>query len=156
MKNLVTALVCLCTLVSFNSCEVNNSTSGFPVQMEQDSAEFVLAKKALQLVYDGNADSLKQLFIVDVVKEANAEQWHQVMTAWKSAMDGGSYPPDSLISVSKQYHKTVFKETNLKKFTFPFINEEQPKNSCYFEVSVSDNKLHGLTVTTGSKFIEKG
>ncbi len=154
MKHFFTSLICLCTLISFNSCEVSNTSSGLPIQMEQDSTDLILAKKALSFIHEGNADSLKVLFIDDAVKDATTEQWQQVMTAWKAAMDRGSFPPDSLISVSMEYHKTVFKETNLKQFRFPFINEEEPKTSSYFLVTLTDNKLHGLTVTSGPKIIQ--
>lgn len=153
MKHLLTPLLFLTVIVSLTSCEVNNTTSGMPIQMEQDSADILVARKALKFINTGNGDSLEALFVKGALDGATPEDWQTVMTTWKAAMDCGSYPHDSLVSVSLQHHKTIFKETNIKQFNFPFINDQHPDSTYYFLITLSDNEVYNIAVTNGRKIL---
>lgn len=152
MKSSKSFLACLTLLTILSGCSFNYSESGKQINFEKDSKELSLAKKSLQYIAESKTDSLKKLLNEDVLRLSRHEQLEWLFNTGKRVMDNNEYPNDSIITVTYTTNNSVFGKKTIKEFSFPFINERNSDSTMYFKISIANDEISKLMLSTGMRF----
>jgi hypothetical protein len=153
MKAKLSIITSLFLLIILSGCNINYSESGKKINFEKDSKDLSLAKKSLQYIAESKPDSLKKMLSEDGLKKSRAEKLEWLFTNGKRIIDNNEYPNDSIITVSTTTRKSIFGEETFKEFNFPFINKNNPDSTMYFKVSIANDKILKLILSTGMRII---
>ena len=95
---------------------------------------------------------MKELLNDKVAKKSKPEQLKWLFENANRIMRNNEYPDDSIITVSITTRKSILGEETFKEFSFPFINKDNPDSTMYFKVTIANNKINKLMLSTGMRF----
>lgn len=124
-----------------------------------NTEEIEFAKKAMNVVKEGNKEELKKIIHEDILKRATEQQIDQLMEHGKSLLNSSDLPNDSLIQQSNNVNFHNGKKMEIAQLSFPFtLKSSSNKDSIvYMNVGVSDNKILAMNVNEypfGRRIIE--
>lgn len=154
MKAKISIITSLFLFMILSGCNINYSESGKKLNFEEDSKDLSLAKKSLKYINESKTDSLKKMFDEDALQNYRSEELEWLFTNGKRIIDNNEYPNDSIITVSTTTRKAISGEETFKEFNFPFINKNSPDSTMYFKISIANDKILYLILSTGMRIIE--
>lgn len=154
MKIKLTVIASLVSVIILSGCNFNYTERGRHINFEKDSKDLSLAKRSLQYIADTKADSLKGILDEDMLKMSKTEHFEWIFENGKRVIDNNEYPDDSIITVSYTARKSIFGEKTYKEFIFPFASKDNPDSAMYFKISIANDKIFKLLLSTGMRRIK--
>lgn len=152
MKNTIQLLLICFLLIMSESCGQLDMTFD-----NREAIEF--AKKAIQIVKEGNKDELKLLIHDEMLPQVREEDFDSLIQQGQRLLSLAEMPNDSLIQQSNKVNYNNFNKIEIAKLSFPFTlnNSANPDSIVYINVAVRDKKIIAMTVYEhpfGIRFIE--
>ena len=124
-----------------------------------NTEEIAFAKKAMDVVKEGNKEELKKIIHEDILKRATEQQIDQLMEQGKRLFNSSDLSNDSLIQQSNNVNFHNGKKIEIAQLSFPFtLKSSYNKDSIvYMNIGVSDNKILAMNVNQypfGRRIIE--
>ncbi len=142
-------------MIILTGCNFNYSESGKEINIDKDGKELSLAKKSLQFIEENKTDSLKELLNDEILKKTKPEQLEWLFENGNRIIKNNEYPNDSIITVSITTRKSISGEEIYKEFNFPFINKDNPDSTMYFRITIANEKINKLMLSTGMRIKKK-
>jgi len=134
-------------LALFLTISMNQSFGQIKTSFD-NTEEIEFAKKAMQIVSEGDKEALKSLIHSDILKKAKDEQIDLLIEQGQNLLKLAEIPNDSLIQQSNKVHYAFWKKIELAELSFPFTLKSVAGSDSivYFNIGVSDNKILAITI----------
>jgi hypothetical protein len=75
------------------------------------------------------------------------------MTNGEKVINSNIYPDDTLITVSHINSASFTGKQTLEELNFPFIHETNGDSTMYFKITIIDDKIYKLVLSTGMRIM---